>query len=528
MVFHWYSVTTGQSSGPWRPFEGRSAWTGEVPFWRDQIKDIMDANIDVMYVHLFNGFDYSREQLFEALSQLRREGYETPYVLPFLDPLIIWNGAPLDVSQVAAKDEYVGWYIRWFEQYFRNNLDSSAESHLLHIDGKVVLNTWHNNPGSVENIASLSRSDVESRLNNAFGTQYPSFQNGVYQMATTNGFAPVYADEILHQFSNTEYFSTNTFDGKRAATMKAGYWDQNVRTPGTFFARNGGTDYVTAWSQLNADNMSPPIYHAYIESWNEYDEGTGIYAGNTEPPVIGPNNTSGNDDQWSATNNPREYIDSTNSGAAQFNDAPNLDSLVLWHNLPATMEPGSSADVSILVRNTGDTKWSNSTGIQLARSDLDSRTWGPTTVGIDDVDNEVSKYGGVFRGRPVLFEFTISAPPEFGDYDVNYQMRDSQGGGAGFGDILSVNITVTVDTDGDGVPDDVDPDDDGDTMPDDFETANGLDPLNAADADSDADGDGFTNLEEFQAGTDPQNAAAFPTERKPPVAITILLGEDEE
>ncbi len=140
MVFHWYSVTTGQSSGPWRPFEGRSAWTGEVPFWRDQIEDIMDANIDVMYVHLFNGFDYSREQLFEALSQLRREGYETPYVLPFLDPLIIWNGAPLDVPQVAAKDEYVGWYIRWFEQYFRNNSDSSAESHLLHIDGKVVLN----------------------------------------------------------------------------------------------------------------------------------------------------------------------------------------------------------------------------------------------------------------------------------------------------------------------------------------------------------------------------------------------------
>lgn len=48
---------------------------------------------------------------------------------------------------------------------------------------------------------------------------------------------------------------------------------------------------------------------------------------------------------------------------------------------------------------------------------------------------------------------------------------------------------------------------DQDGLPDAYERANGLDPMNAADAHEDADGDGSTNLEEFLAGTDPRNPA---------------------
>ena len=50
------------------------------------------------------------------------------------------------------------------------------------------------------------------------------------------------------------------------------------------------------------------------------------------------------------------------------------------------------------------------------------------------------------------------------------------------------------DNDGDGIGDLVDPDDDNDGMPDAWETANGFDPLSAADAEGDADGDGMSHL----------------------------------
>jgi len=120
-------------------------------------------------------------------------------------------------------------------------------------------------------------------------------------------------------------------------------------------------------------------------------------------------------------------------------------------------------------------------------------------------------------GLTNLQEFIAGTLPHNPDTDGDTVLDGS--------DAFPNDPTESVDTDGNGTGNNADPDDDGDGMPDDFELANGLDPLNAADAVTDADGDGFTNLEEFRRGTDPQNAADFPIV---PVSIFILLGEDEE
>ena len=42
---------------------------------------MMSANIDVMYVHLIPEFDQERTNLFQALNQLRAQGYDVPKVV---------------------------------------------------------------------------------------------------------------------------------------------------------------------------------------------------------------------------------------------------------------------------------------------------------------------------------------------------------------------------------------------------------------------------------------------------------------
>ena len=77
-------------------------------------------------------------------------------------------------------------------------------------------------------------------------------------------------------------------------------------------------------------------------------------------------------------------------------------------------------------------------------------------------------------------------------YDKDFSVSD--GSDTGWLDQVAY---VPDDTDGDGDPDYIDTDDDGELMLDDYEIANGLNPLDAADAGLDPDMDGLTNLEEF-------------------------------
>src|SRR5687768_4438603 len=213
-VFHWFGATDGQQIGPWRPLEGRPAWDGGVPFFKRQIKDIMDANVQVMYVHLMGdpAHEQKRVNLFQAASELRREGYNVPKIAPFYDvPLSIMPDfgypQPVDLATTAGKDGFVAPYKRFFNQYYSVNTDAFADDGLYRIGNKPVLDVWHLTPETVTNRTSLTRADVESRLAAEFSAAHPMFNNGVYQVATAlnPGIQMPFADERIPQFEVNEY-----------------------------------------------------------------------------------------------------------------------------------------------------------------------------------------------------------------------------------------------------------------------------------------------------------------------------------
>ena len=439
--FTWFSVDGGQQSSPWIPLEGRETWTGGVSFWKEFIKQVMAANIDVLYVELIPYMENQRGNLFMALYLLRSEGWDVPKVCPFLDPEITYStlGYNGNCATEAGKDELIGHYIRFYNQYYLVNTDAYADDYIYTQDYRPVLNIWHIHL-HIDNYYQLTRNDVASRLSAAFGAEHPIFNNDIIMI--NNAYSPAFsfANERIYQFEMQEYKIDKNWNGIKSSLLKPGYWDQNVRNPGYLLPRDGGSHYTESWDMVNSD---PTIDRVYIESFNEYDEGSGIYATRTDTIYKktdgGMNNTG--DDVWSVTDDSFEYINTTALGAAQFNDDLQLNSKFLWHNIPSSMFPGETFTATIIVRNEGNEKWNALNGFKLGQNEInDSILFGTGRYLLNDTLDDIPLYGGIFRGRAKTFDVEIVAPASTGTYLTHWQML--QEGNMWFGDTLEVEIIV--------------------------------------------------------------------------------------
>ena len=439
-MFHWYSSNGGQLSGPWIPLEGRENWTGDAEFWKGMIKQTMAANIDVYYVLLIPSMEQERINLFQALYELRKEGWDVPKVCPFFDPIITCDltGHNIDVGTEEGIDELVSHYRRFYYQYYSRNRDEYADDYIYTIDGKVVLDTWHVHLNII-NYSQLSRNDIESRLIDSFGTEHPVFNNGIRMITTAISPTYTFADEKVHQFEVHEYYIEENYNYLVSAQIKPGYWDQNVRNPGYIMQRNGGSKYTSAWNNLNSY-----VNRVYIESFNEYDEGSGIYAAKTDTIYKTNENTA--TDTWSATNDPYEYIKTTAIGAAAFNDNDELDSKIIWNNIPDAIIPGDTFNATIVVRNSGNIQWNAANEFKFGQQEgEDLVLFGPNRYLIDDTQNDIPVYGGIFRGRTIIFNLQITAPDTIGTFVTRWGML--QGSNTWFGEILEKSITVSLTAD---------------------------------------------------------------------------------
>ncbi len=105
------------------------------------------------------------------------------------------------------------------------------------------------------------------------------------------------------------------------------------------------------------------------------------------------------------------------------------------------------------------------------------------------------------------------------DCHLDLQMGDLVGNRI---EVSSSNFSIeVVDSDGDGIADDLDSDNDNDGLPDSYETQYAfLDAFNSSDAEQDQDNDGLSNLKEYLQGTDPQEVNTVPV--TPAVKITNI------
>jgi len=437
-VFHWFTPTTGNLSGAWAPIEGRDCWTGEKDWWVGQIKQIMSANIDIIYLHLITRFEEQRINFFAAFHELRALGYDVPKLVPFLDPFGIWPPAKIDVSSEKGKDEFVEHYIRFFEQYFGVNGDPHAESYLGQIDGRAMLCSWWVF-GILENLDKFRRKDVESRLARRLGRRWPVFENGIYMVSTALIDPDLeFSDERTVFFSGYAYCVHSTHNSVHSYHLQAGYWDQNIRQPGFCLPRGGGVFYRAAWQYVL--QQCAPVHRIYVESWNEYDEGSGIYAAKSTPPNRVEGMSHGFADCWSAANDPFEYIRTTAEGAAVFNQLPSYDAKVLAHDFPAKLRAREKRKVTVVMRNQGNAAWSSSGPALVLKSVSSDASFGAASYTVDDAGNECAFYGGVFRGRPISFTVELEAPEMCGRHITTWSM--ALDGDAFFGEELEAVIDV--------------------------------------------------------------------------------------
>jgi hypothetical protein len=391
-LFHWFTPTEGNLSGPWRPIEGRAAWTGGIDFWEEQLKQITAANIDAVYVHLIENFEAQRITFFQAYARLRARGWDLPLIAPCIDPFNLWRHAPIDVATQEGKDTYCSHLIRFYDQFFAANQGPGSEQALLQINGKLALCSWWI-AGLLKNSEALLRSDIEQRLGAYFSGRDRCMGLGIYMIGTSL-IEPDYGfvDERMVMFSGFAYCIHSVCNGVDVYHVQAGYWDQNIRQPGYLLPRDGGNNYRRAWDMVVANATS--VHRVYIESWNEYDEGSGIYAADPTAPVVNERMHS-NSDVFSHTGDPYEYIRTSANGAARFNGRVQWDARVLDCQLARSVEGDS--DCIIILRNDGNQAWTTPDDVVVAVT-LDGRVY---RFPVPMPDDAVARAVGISRGRPV-------------------------------------------------------------------------------------------------------------------------------
>jgi hypothetical protein len=136
---------------------------------------------------------------------------------------------------------------------------------------------------------------------------------------------------------------------------------------------------------------------------------------------------------------------------AHFTGGPTSTQDTGWRNYCVTLALSGPADHVVEIGGFNNRKNAADEYVDVYIDDvsvvnLDAPTeFTPARVTVDDVANEVATYGGVFRGRPIVFDIQLTAPRTPGLHNLGFQML--QEGTTWFGPRLDLQVNVATPSD---------------------------------------------------------------------------------
>jgi hypothetical protein len=196
--------------------------------------------------------------------------------------------------------------------------------------------------------------------------------------------------------------------------------------------KNTGTTSWTESSQIRlGEQNSNPIWGGRIS----LASGETIASGQTKTftfSVKAPTAPGTYNFQWRMLQENVQWFGQSSTNVAVVVTAPPLDSQFVSQSVPTKMTAGQTYSVSVTMKNTGTTSWTESSQIRLGEQNSNP-IWG----------GRISLASGetIASGQTKTFTFSVKAPTAPGTY--NFQWRMLQEGVTWFGQ-TSTNVAVTV------------------------------------------------------------------------------------
>lgn len=352
---------------------------------RRELEDMAAAKVDIAMPVYWGGTDnmafsvQGLHQLVAAMDQMVVEGHNPPKIAMFYDTSTlqccdaVFNYRE-NKSNLTTEDGR-NYFIKQVVDFF----SMIPPRYWARIDGKPVVVTYVSGWTSGYNQQAFD--ELDARFAQVFGGLNAYVIRDVSWSGVTTESTIRFGAAL-----NGPYIYG-------AAAVGPGYDDSAVqgRTP-RIRPRNNGQTYIDDWSYVIA-NYSGNFVAA--ETWSEYHEGTDI----------------ANSREYG-----RQYINLTQEYASRFkgNWGGVDNAIVLDNTIPSTQYAGRMVTVTVTVKNTGSTTWSEAGGYRLGAVDDSDPFYSGTRVTLPAGTN-------VAPGQTYTFSFTMTAPAA-GSYVTDWRM----------------------------------------------------------------------------------------------------------